>query len=323
MLTILQGENELSRQEALSDILEKSHMTLDLRALNTETHEGLLTLGELRQACSALPFLGDMRIVIYKDALAQAKGSLGDEIVAYLPDLPPTTHLIFVESHTLPQKHVVVAWTKKNSGKVETFTFPKKYRDLQQWLQKWVVERVSKYGGTIEQRAVALLVQNFDIRLRVLDQEIQKLILYCGAGNKITVEDVRVMVPYVLNADVIFDMVDALGQRNAQNAALFLHRLLDADEHPLSIFGMMVRQFRLLIQTRWLIDQRYTVPEITERLKLHPYVAQKLNSQARRFTPSQLRAAYALLLETDLAMKTSKLEDVTALDLLVAKLTRL
>jgi DNA polymerase-3 subunit delta len=131
------------------------------------------------------------------------------------------------------------------------------------------------------------------------------------------------MVPYVESADVIFNMVDALGQRSAQNAAVYLHRLLDTGDHPLYVLTMIVRQFRLLIQTRWLIDQRHTVPDITNRLKLHPYVAQKLYSQALRFTPAQLRVAYALLMEMDLAIKTGKIESATALDLLVAKLTRL
>ncbi len=318
MLTILQGENELACQEALSALLEKSHMTLDLKALNTETHEGTPTLGELRQACSTLPFLGDARIIIYKDALAQVKGSLGKAIVGYLPDLPPTTHLIFVESHNLPKRHTVVAWAEKNNGKVMSFDVPKP-RDL----SRWIVERTQKHGGTIEPRAAALLAQNLGPRLRLLDQEVQKLLLYCGKGIAISVEDVRTMVPYVQSADVIFNMVDALGQRNAQNAALYLHRLLDAGDHPLSIFGMIVRQFRLLIQTRWLIDERQTVPDITNRLKLHPYVAQKIYSQALRFTPPQLRAAYALLLEMDLAIKTGKVEVATAMDLLVAKLTRL
>lgn len=323
MLTILQGENELARQEALSSIMAKAHLTLDLKALNTETHEGPPTLGELRQACSTLPFLGDKRIIIYNDALGQIKGSLVKEIADYMSDLPPTTHLIFVETHILPKKHAVVAWAEKNEGKVVTFAFPKKYRDLQQWMQNWVIERAKKYGGTIERRAGALLVQNFDTRLRILDQEIQKLVLYCGVGNMITVDDVQVMVPYVLNADVIFAMVDALGQRNGQTAALHLHRLLDADEPPLRVFGMIVRQFRLLMQIRHLIDALQSLPEITTRLKLHPYVAEKLYSQAHRFTAEQLRAAYALLLETDLAIKTGGMEVSTALDLLVVKLTRL
>ena len=318
MLTILQGENELSRQEALAAIIDKSHLTLDLRSLNTETHEGTPTLGELRQACSMIPFLGDTRIVIYNDALAQVKGSLAKKIVAYLPDIPPTTHLIFVESRNLSAKHTVVTWVKKNSGKVMSFDVPKP-RDL----SRWIVERTQKHGGTIEPRAAALLAQNFGPRLGILDQEIQKLLLYCGKGVAVAVEDVRIMVPYVQNADVIFNMVDAIGQRNAQTAALHLHRLLDADEHPLSIFGMIVRQFRLLIQTRWLIDQRNTVPDITQRLKLHPFVTQKIYSQALRFTLTELRAAYALLLKMDLAIKTGEIEDATALDLLVAKLTRL
>ena len=318
MLTILQGENELTRQEVLSDILEKAHMTLDLKALNTEIHAGTPTLGELRQACSALPFLGDTRIVIYNDALAQVKGALGKEIVGYLPDLPPTTHLIFVESRNLPKRHTVVAWAEKNNGKVMSFAVPKP-RDLSRWL----VQRTQKHGGIIEPRAAALLAQNLGSRLRLLDQEMQKLMLYSGEGNAITVEDVRTMVPYVQSADVIFNMVDALGQRNVQNAALYLHRLLDTGDHPLYVLTMIVRQFRLLIQTRWLIDQRNTVPDITSRLNLHPFVAQKLYSQALRFTPPQLRAAYALLLETDLGIKTGEIEAVTALDLLTAKLTRM
>jgi DNA polymerase-3 subunit delta len=318
MLTILYGDNELSRQEALSDILEQAHMTLDLKALNTEIHEGTPTLGELRLACSSLPFLGDTRIVIYHDALAEVKGPLGKEITGYLPDIPPTTHLIFVESHNLSARHAVVTWANKNNGKVLSFTVPK-----QRYLSRWIVERTRKHGGAIEPRAAALLAQNLGSRLRLLDQEIQKLLLYCGEGNTVTVEDVRTMVPYVEAADVIFNMVDALGQRSAQNAAVYLHRLLDTGEHPLYVLTMIVRQFRLLIQTRWLIDQRRTVPDITDRLNLHPYVAQKLYSQALRFTPAQLRVAYALLMDMDLAIKTGEIEAATALDLLVAKLTRL
>ena len=172
MLTILHGDNELSCQEALSDILDEAHMTLDLRALNTEIHEGTPTLGELRQVCSSLPFLGDTRIVIYYDALKEVKGPLGKEITGYLPDMPPTTHLIFVESRNLSAKHAVVTWAKKNDGKVLSFVVPKQ-RDL----SRWIIERARKRGGTIELRAAALLAQNLGPRLRLLDQEIQKLLL--------------------------------------------------------------------------------------------------------------------------------------------------
>ena len=211
-----------------------------------------------------------------------------------------------------------MAWAEKNNAKVLSFDVPKP-KDL----SRWIVVRTQKRGGKIDPRAAALLAQNIGSNLLILDQEIRKLLLYCGKGVTISVEAVQTMVPYVQTADVIFDMVDALGQRNPQKAAIFLHRLLDTGEHPLGIFGMVVRQFRLLIQTRWLIDQRQTVPDIKNRLDLHPYVVQKLYSQALRFTPGQLKAAYTLLMEADISIKTGEIEPVTALDLLVAKLTRL
>ena len=86
---------------------------------------------------------------------------------------------------------------------------------------------------------------------------------------------------------------------------------------------MVVRQFRLLIQVRWVTDHGSNEQEIVARLKLHPFVAQKVRGQARQFTPEQLRTAYQMLSESDLAIKRGLLEGDAALDLLVAQLTSL
>ena len=86
---------------------------------------------------------------------------------------------------------------------------------------------------------------------------------------------------------------------------------------------MIVRQYRLLIQTRWMMDQGAADQAITARLGLHPYVAQKIQAQASYFTLSQLHQAYHLLMETDLAIKQGELAQGAALDLLIAQLTRL
>lgn len=86
---------------------------------------------------------------------------------------------------------------------------------------------------------------------------------------------------------------------------------------------MIVRQFRLLIQVRWLADRGVSEPDITARLKLHPFVTRKIRAQAQRFTPEQLRAAYRLLVDSDLAIKRGMLETEAALDLLIVQLTNL
>lgn len=265
-----------------------------------------------------MPFLGESRIVIARDLLSKVKGKAAQGLVAVLSEVAPTTHLIFDEGKTLPKRHAIFKQAKDAGVQVRHFALPDA-RSLPSWIQ----QRTRLHGGRIEGRAAALLAQNIGANLRLLDQEIQKLLLYVGDGKEITADDVRVMVPYVQSADVIFQMVDAVGQRDGRRAATYLHRLLDVGEHPLGIFGMVVRQFRMLIQIRWLIDQRHTQQQIASQLKLHPYVVKKVYAQADRFTPEQLRKAYSLLAEMDLAIKRGEIPADMALDLLVAQLTEL
>ncbi|MBN2392817.1 MAG: DNA polymerase III subunit delta [Anaerolineae bacterium] len=321
MLHLLHGENELQREEALASIVRQAGLTPDLRDLNTEVLEAPVTAAALRQACSTFPFLGDVRIVIAREFLSQTKGQAAneiDEIAVYLPGLPPTTTLIFCESKAVAAKNPVLAQAKKLNANIQAFAVPNTKE-----LSRWIVERTKMHQGAIDFNAAALLGQNIGPNLRLLDQEIRKLMLYCGENKSITIEDVKVMAPYVQSADVIFTMVDAIGQRNPRNAMLYLHRLLEVGEHPLGIFGMIVRQLRLLIQVRWLADRQMSQPDIAKRLKLHPFVTGKIRAQAQRFTPEQLRAAYQLLVDSDLAIKRGLLEAEAALDLLIAQLTSL
>lgn len=318
MLHILHGDNALQQEEALADIVTQAGIPPDLRDLNTVTLTPPLTAGDLRRACSVIPFLGGARLVIARDVLGRDRGQLADEIAAYLPDLPPTTELIFVEAQKLGARHAVLKYAQKAGARVQECTLPPAKA-----LAGWIQQRTQQHGGRIDPPAAALLAQNLGANLRLLDQEIQKLLLYVGEIKTITVADVQVMVPYVQSADVIFNLVDALGQRNARSAAGFLHRLLEVGEHPLGIFGMIVRQFRLLLQVRWLSDRRQSEPDIAARLKLHPFVAQKVRAQTAHFSPAQLRQAYRLLLASDLAIKGGELQPETALDLLIAELTAL
>lgn len=318
MLYILHGENALQQEEALATIVAQLDIPPELRDLNTAVLTAPLTIGDLRRACSAIPFLGGARLVIVRDGLSRDRGSLTDEIVAYLPDLPPTTVLIFIESQKLAQRHGVLKYAQKVGSQIQECVLP-----AAKALPGWIQERTKQRGGRIEPAAAALLAQNLGANLRLLDQEIQKLLLYVLATKTITVVDVQVMVPYIQSADVIFNLVDALGQRNARNAAGFLHRLLEVGEHPLGIFGMIVRQFRLLLQVRWLSDRHQSEAEIAARLKLHPFVTQKVRAQAGHFTPAQLREAYTMLLTSDLAIKSGEVPPETALDLLIAELTGL
>ncbi len=323
---VLHGEDEFTRSETLADFKRRLGPP-DTVDLNTTVLDGKrLTLGELHHACDAVPFLADKRLVIVtgllsrlsprrKKTLSEAKQKLLNDLADYLPHLPPTTRLVLVEDRSLPSKHPILKLARQEErGYVKRFDRPDA-RDLPQWIKR----RVQAHGGDIEPRAAHRLAAIVGADLRLLDQEIVKLVTYKDEEGPINESDVEKLVPYSQDA-VIFDLVDALGHRDGSTAADTLHRLISEGEHPLRLLGMIIRQFRLLIQVKTLKDKGALPRDISKTLGIHPFPARKLHRQATHFTPAQLEKVYRYLSETDLAIKTGKMDAELALDLLVAGL---
>ena len=114
-------------------------------------------------------------------------------------------------------------------------------------------------------------------------------------------------------------MVDGLAAGNASRAMRLLVALLDETD-PYLLFGMVVRQFRLLIQTRELLEEGASLERVARQLHLLNFVAKKLANQAGRFSMDGLRNVYHRLLELDEGTKTGQWPAELALEMLVAEL---
>jgi len=319
MFYVFHGPDELTRSEAVARLKDQMGDP-SLADLNTTIFDGeSLTLGELRQVCDALPFMSDRRLVIVHNFLTRLggggkrDGGALDALLEYLPTMPDSVRLIFAEADTLPKDHPVLKLAEKHEqGHVHAFDGPGRGE-----LAGWVAKRVEAKGGTIERPAADALAIAVGDDLRLLDSEIMKLVIYVGGERPITTDDVDLLVPYAGTANV-FAMVDAIGRRDGRTALRALHKLLDENEAPLYLLSMIVRQFRILIQVKELSAAGLAASTIAKRAGLHPFVAEKAGRQAMNFSMGQLEVIYARLLETDLAIKTGQVEEVLALDTLVA-----
>lgn len=314
---ILYGPDEFTRSETVAELRRRMG---ELGELNTVVLDGrTVTLDELRTACETPPFLADRRLVVVSGLLTRLgrgrERSLLEGVLRLLQNLPPTTRLILVEEEDLPDDHpVLVLAQEREDGYVRRFEPPS-----QEALPGWIRQRAQKHGGTIDPHAAAYLAELVGQDLRLLDQEIRKLVTYAG-GRPVSTEDVAAMVPYVRQV-VIFDLTDALGQRRGKDAMALLHRLLEGGENPMGVMGMIVRHFRLLIQTKDLRERGENAATVARLLNLHPFVARKLYDQSANFTLPQLERVYRYLLDLDVAIKTGDLTPEAALDLLVAGVT--
>jgi len=316
MFYLFHGKDIYSRQEFLNGLLAKQGDP-EMLSLNTTRLGNKVAFAELQGACDAMPFLSRVRVVIVENLFTSSPDkAFLDKLESYLPGLPETTRLFFLEADNLPDSHRIVKLAGKvKGGHVKRFDLPEGGE-----LDRWIRRHVEDSGGRITSQAVQLLAVNVGSDLLALRNEIDKLVLYAGAEGTIEAGDVALLSPYAAEAS-IFDLVDALGSRQpAQAARLFQHKL-DEGADPFYLFSMFIRQFRLLIQTRSLLDAGERPAGIAEQLKQRPFVAEKLARQARGFSMVQLEQIYRRLLEIDVETKTGQADLLTALHLLVAGLT--
>lgn len=313
MFYIFHGDDTFSQRETMAELLARLGDPVMLE-LNTTRLPGNATVGELRQVCDVVPFLAPVRLVIVEEMLAGSSAELVDQLLDYLPNLPETTRLVFLEAQSLRTNHRILRFAEKvENGYVRQFSRPEGSA-----LNRWIEKRFESRGGTATPHAVQTLAMNIGNDLALLENEIEKLVLY-RAGEPVEAEDVTLLCPHVAEAS-IFDLVDALGGRQGRQAALLLNKKLAEGTDPFYLFAMIVRQFRLLIQIRELGEDGLRPPAIAQRLHIHPFVAGKLHQQCQRFTLAQLEQIYAHLLETDVGAKTGQADMTTALHLLVAGL---
>lgn len=326
---LLHGPDEFGSAEFL-DALKEKMGDPSMASLNTTVFDGRnVALAELRAVTDTMPFLTSRRLVIVEGWLTKLLGKDdGDEsglapvsaketfaaLLEYLPTMPETTALVFVEKRSLPESNAFLKGLAKNEWAfVKFFDVPKG-----EALVNWIRARAKVEGGEFTREAAQALAAA-ETDPRALTNEINKLLIYVNFARPVDIADVEELTPGSGEAK-IFDMVDAIGQRRGPQAIRELHKLLEKED-PLYVLGMIVRQFRLILQAKELLEARAGEGEISQALGLHPFPTGKVCAQARNFSLPDLEYVYHRLLDYDAEIKTGKVEPSVALDTLIAGLT--
>ena len=275
---------------------------------------------DLNNAVNAMPFLARRRLVLLANPSSKYNNpSIRKKFMEFLEKMQETTRLVMYEpvEPRDAEKHWLVKWAEKNEKLIQTkaYMLPR-LKDM----TGWMVNETKNQGGQIEARAAEMLKDMVGVDTRQAGMEIAKLLAYVNWARPITTQDVEA-VCIVTSQQSVFDFVDALANGNGKSAQHLLHRLLE-DEDPFSLWGMVVRQFRLLIQAREILDNRGNQNDVARALGVHPFVAEKTTQQAARFSIESLESIYHRLLNIDEGVKTSQVTLDLAMDTLVVELTR-
>jgi DNA polymerase III subunit delta len=344
MFYLLHGDDEFTSREQLKLLRQQGNFDY-----NQDTYYGgEVSLATLTATCDTLPFLTDQRLVVLeglpkrrrgeesspassgtasegeaeetakggkakkgkKSSKAESRASFEKGLAEYVASMPESTVLIVLVDEALDSGHSLVKAASQH-GKVIQSTLPKGKA-----LESWISKRAKGLGVSIAPDASELLANFIGNQLRLLANELDKLATYVGQGGTIRVDDVRKLSAQVQEAR-IFDLTDALAQRNRKQALDILHDLLADGEPPLRLISTITSQVRSLLLVKELAQKGMRGPQIAATIGIAPFVAEKAMRQIGKFSPAQLETAYRHLLETDAALKRSRMTPELALDLLV------
>jgi DNA polymerase-3 subunit delta len=307
-------------------------------SLNTSTFDGArFEIGDLQAACEALPFLADRRLIVVRGALARSapaggvpgasegrsgsrgRGGSGAEagLVEYLERVPDHADLVLLEGDMPASSGAALKAIEAlaKGGRAEIV------RDLpldEAGAAQFAREQARALGGGMDGDAAMALVDAVGTDRRVLVRELEKLTLLADA-RAVSVDDVRALTR-AIDQGRIFELVDAIGARNARVAVRSWRTLLRAGEDPHRLLAMVARQFRLLIQAAELGARRVPPPVAASALGVPPRVAGAMMNQARAWPSGGLEAIYRRIVVMDEESKIGGPELEPALEALILEL---
>jgi len=312
------GEEQYIKQQALNKTIE-AMVDPSLKDLNYAQIDGTdVDLDTIINACETLPFMADKRLVVVKD-LSILNGRSDDNIdedrfLEYIKKMSETTCLILYCRNGLDKRKKIYKYINK-TGKAFEFNHLMG-RDLYTWIN----QTVEHQGKKISYNAIGYLVDRVGNDLNDISNELKKLISYVGPSREIDIKAIDQIVTPTLEQS-IFQLVDAIGEKRSSQALMVLGNLInDGGQAAFPILAMIARQFRLILQCKEYREKGYNQNIIATKLNQRPFVIKKCLSQARNFTIEQLKKGLELCLQADYHIKTGKIQDSMALELIIIKM---
>ena len=264
---------------------------------------------DLIDYCETMPFFSDHRVVLLEDT-GFFKNKC-DELADYMKELPDYLCLIFAESEV--DKRGRMYKTVKDNGIAAEFTRLDETR-----LKEWAAEYLRRNRRSISVKDADFLLAMTGNDMGNLRNELLKLIAYTEGRTVVTAKDIEAVCA-ARTENKIFEMIRAVTEHDQKKAMALYQDLLTLKEPPMRILALLARQFNQLRLLRNMKREGLGQREITEKLGIPSFAYRNMETCANAYSPAQLDAAIADLVEADEAVKTGLLADTLSVELVIIK----
>jgi DNA polymerase III subunit delta len=193
---------------------------------------------------------------------------------------------------------------------------------------KWIVQESEREGMRCDPDAARELADALGADMMLIASELNKLLLYVGEKQQVTLGDVETMV-LAAKQRSLYELTDAISAKDTARSLKLLHGLLNAsdggEDSAIGHLYMLARTFRqmLVILEKNVRDPRAIWQALWQGFRMPPFAAEDLIRQARRYKSSrEITRALRLIARADLELRSQPPDKRLVLERLVFDLTK-
>lgn len=278
--------------------------------MNFSAYEGKdINPKELIDLSETLPFFKEKRMILVENS-GFFKNSC-DDLAEYMSQVPESTCFVFVEEEVDKRSKLFKAASR--AGSAVEFETPK-----EDMLVRWILGRIQREGKKITQSVMQLFLSKTGSDMENIDKELEKLICYTLDKTEIAAADVEAICTGQTE-NKIFEMIDAISAKNQKKALDLYYDLLALKEAPMRILFLIARQFQNLLLIKSMSAKGYSAVSIAKTAGMPSFAVQKNLRQAGAFKINQLKEAIEDCGQAEEDVKTGRMADQLAVELLIVK----
>jgi DNA polymerase III subunit delta len=282
--------------DKLTEFIEQNILQEHERDFNQTILYGRdVTIEDVIGTAKRFPMMADRQVVVVREA--QELSRTIDKLEAYADNPQPTTVLVFAYKYKTLDKRKKIT---KLLDKVGLVYESKKLYENQ--VGDWIKRVLSGQGYSIDNKAVAMLVEFLGTDLSKINNELEKLKIILPKGHTFTPNDIEENIGFSKDFNN-FELRKAIGEKNQVKAYQIIHYFAqNPKDNPLVVTtGLVFGFFSQLLQYHGLKDKSQI--NAAKVLKVNPYFVKDYEVAFRNYPMKKVSTIVSALRTIDVKSK--------------------
>lgn len=261
-------------------------------------------------AGETMPFFSEYKLISVKSSqlFKAGKKDESEKLLKWIKSIPDYSIFVFIEEEVDKRSSLYKHFQKH--FQIEDCNCPS-----DEQLLKVVMEIVTEKRLQIAKKELQYFIMNMPQSISYMIQELEKLKTY-AADQQVTKEMIDTICVFSLEQRV-FSLLKEVGAKNVNQALIIYRKLIESKESPLLILSLIARQYRMMLQAKYLVKNRQSAKQIAGTIGMPYFAVNELLEQAGHYSFKQLEDILALCLEQDAAIKTGQMDQVYSIEYLM------